>query len=72
MIDEETARIGIAMLSVAAAELIEDVHGDLLNARHQSHIANQQQVSALRNLGDELSALGAAAEVLARCSMKSD
>ncbi len=72
MIDEETARTGIAMLSVAAAELIEDAHEGLLNARHQSQIADQQQGSDLRNLGDELSALGAAAEVLARCSNESD
>jgi|GEM_PF-4173433 len=57
------------MLSTAAAELIEDAHGELLNPSNQSRIANQQQGSALKNLGDELSVLGAAAEVLARCSI---
>lgn len=65
MISNEVATNGLAVLSVAAAMLIEDV-GDGLVTVPNGAIAENHLAATLAALGADLSALGAAAIVLAR------
>jgi hypothetical protein len=65
MVDENLAREAIGLLGTAAAMLIEDAHLQLVTipADRQEALALAQ---ALRRLGSDLIALGAAAAVLLR------
>ena len=65
MISSEVATNGLAALSVAAVMLIEDV-GDGLMTVPSDAIAEIHLAATLAALGADLSALGAAAVVLAR------
>ena len=65
MISSEVATNGLAALSVAAVMLIEDV-GDGLVTVPSDAIAENHLAATLAALGADLSALGAAAVVLAR------
>lgn len=65
MIEKDLARDAIGMFGTVAAIMIEDVHPDLTvmptEAAHRAALA-----TTLERLGADLSALGAAAAVLAR------
>ena len=65
MIDEELAREAIGLLGTAAAMLIEDAHGGLV-ALPTDASSGAALATLLGRLGADLSALGAAAAVLAR------
>lgn len=63
MFDEQEVYEAVGRLATAAAVLIEDLHPQLLGRPHSPQGARAVAVN-LQSLGAELSALGAAAEVL--------
>ena len=65
MIDEDLAREGVSLLGTAAAMLIEDAH-DQLVTRPLNSTAAAALGATLSRLGDDLSALASAAQVLTR------
>lgn len=64
-IDEETRRQGLVALLVAAAELIEDAHPELVEGVNGCAADLRHRAGLLALLGRQISAFGAAAEVLA-------
>ena len=65
MIDKELAREAIGLLGTAAAMLVEDAHVELVTTA-ATIVEAEALAATLQRLGDDLSALGAAAAVLAR------
>ena len=66
MVDSLCADTALAMLTVAATELIEDVHSELLDAADIRPAAWRVRAESLAALGADLSVLAAAADVLLR------
>jgi hypothetical protein len=65
MIDDEVARETLALLGTAAVMLVEDLH-PLLATPPKTAQAGAELATTMARLGADLSALGAAAAVLAR------
>lgn len=65
MIDEDLAREAVALLGTAAAMLIEDAHDQLVTRPLDASGAAALGIT-LSRLGDDLSALARAAQVLTR------
>lgn len=64
MIGEEVSTAGLSALFVAAAELIEDHHDELVSVLPQSAAERKMRVERLRQLGSNLQALADAGSVL--------
>lgn len=64
MVSDEVIEDGLAALSVAAAELIEDLHDELVMILPRDPQARRARLRRLRKLGAELLALGEAGLVL--------
>ena len=64
MIDEGVVTAGLSALFVAAAELIEDHHDELVMLLPQSASEKHLRVERLQKLGADLQALGMAGSVL--------
>jgi hypothetical protein len=66
MIGDEVMTSGLAALSVAAAELIEDHHDELVTTLPESPAAQRVRMERLRQLGADLQALAEGGLVLLR------
>lgn len=64
MVSDEVIEDGLAALSVAAAELIEDHHDELVTILPRDLQARRARIQRLRKLGADLLALGEAGMVL--------
>ena len=66
MIGRDTATEGIALLGTAIAEIFEDCHSDALKWSRDISGATITQVRVLGSAGQDVAALAAAMDVLAR------
>lgn len=66
MIDDEVMTSGLAALSVAAAELIEDHHDELVTVLPDATAGRRALMERLGRLGADLQTLAAAGSVLLR------
>lgn len=64
MVSDEIRRDGLAALSIAAVELIEDHHSELVTGLSEDRTAQRERMQRLRRLGADLLALGEAGLVL--------
>lgn len=66
MIDDEVVRAGLAALSVAVGEIMEAIVGDAVSALPSGHDDRLERFVALGQIGQDIQALAAAAQVLVR------
>lgn len=64
MVSDEVRKQGLAALSIAAAELIEDHHDELVTIIPADRTIQRERMQRLRSLGADLLALGEAGLVL--------
>lgn len=64
MVSDEVIRDGLAALSVAAAELVEDHHDELVSRFPDDPEVQRERMHRLRRLGSDLLALAEAGRVL--------
>ena len=63
-LDDETVANALSGISVAAAALVEDLHEELVSAVPQDEAARRERMQRLVKLGDQLSKLGEARQLL--------